>query len=773
MKRLAKDKGLDSLMKEAVSLNGTADLLWRSAQRQPPCPPLFHDEHPMAKSDAAQGIWSLCLDRMRVADAVGNEKIFNLSLVRVLLWRQWARDGRVCDLHEAFNLTCSVLASELQSPTVQTVNFVYSLATHLASLAKETGHMRLFGEAISLGALTNLARLHIPQSRYLNIPASRHVERFKVTGDTRLLPEVVHLNRRFIQQTPPGHKQRLTVCSELGVSLSLMFEHTGDVQLLHEGIPLLRESLERGGPMALHQVAVALEQLFRCSRDFSHLDEAIHLEREAIHRLCCWARSSSKALKVPHWLMLATCLKHRLGSSGARDAVILEEIVDLLTEVVRAPPHGRAEQLEAHIELAQWRLRRTGVPVDTYYDPVAALTHLQVAVDSLGIPRHRTFCHLLQALVSIDPQALPITHMAQLLCIYRTAVDRLPLLADVVYDRRARLLGQRSGQLLGERAFECAMRVHDFRSGVEILERARGPFWSQALSLQVPDGELDCVPESVRQELAKLLRDFSAQGEHAVDGWARDDFEAVGWQEIRYAKRDRMEKLVKEVRTVPGLESFMLQPSFDTLCQSISGPVIILATCSKTCHALIMDNPSRPQIHLMLEDITAEAVEEMSVEAFETELSMRNHTSIEKRALHVSKRPMTRTISKMERLLADLWRKVVRPIIQELDLQVRSASLKRVMTRTNLFTESNREESPTSSLSPDGQVDLRTPPRCGCLLGLSRSRLGMLRGLFRAFVHPHASGAEERPERRPSQPYQGPQRTLRRRGEGARDAIAT
>jgi hypothetical protein len=70
---------------------------------------------------------------------------------------------------------------------------------------------------------------------------------------------------------------------------------------------------------------------------------------------------------------------------------------------------------------------------------------------------------------------------------------------------------------------------------------------------------------------------------------------------------DDRNNLLKEIRTQPGLEYFLLPKSYTVLCHaSQEGPVIILTSHKDQCDAIILPNPTSEPIHVPLPTVTLE-----------------------------------------------------------------------------------------------------------------------------------------------------------------------
>lgn len=156
---------------------------------------------------------------------------------------------------------------------------------------------------------------------------------------------------------------------------------------------------------------------------------------------------------------------------------------------------------------------------------------------------------------------------------YATAVGVLPVLAWRGLDRsvREKLLADAGGLVPDAAAW--AIRAGDLEKAVELLEQGRSVLWSQSLHLRtdltrlrVADKDLASRLDGVRSALERP-RDAAAARELARQ-----------WDE-----------LLRQVRALPGFQTFLAATPFGRLREAASGgPVIVVNVSNRRCDALIM-----------------------------------------------------------------------------------------------------------------------------------------------------------------------------------------
>ena len=146
---------------------------------------------------------------------------------------------------------------------------------------------------------------------------------------------------------------------------------------------------------------------------------------------------------------------------------------------------------------------------------------------------------------------------------------------------------------------------------IETLERGRTLLWSEMRglrssvdSIRAVDSHLADKFVTVNKDLEMLTLSFSPNGD--VDGRDSDHegMEPFGRIVMRQQKllNDR-EELISQIQALPGLETFLKPPSFETLrSAALQGPVIIINHCKWRSDILILLHDSPPSLILTTND---------------------------------------------------------------------------------------------------------------------------------------------------------------------------
>ncbi|KAI9458193.1 CHAT domain-containing protein [Lactarius psammicola] len=130
--------------------------------------------------------------------------------------------------------------------------------------------------------------------------------------------------------------------------------------------------------------------------------------------------------------------------------------------------------------------------------------------------------------------------------------------------------------------------LHQLEEAIETLERGRALLWSEMRHLRTPvdqlleaDSHLGRKFAAVNRDLEELTKSIPPSHILSLDGSGADDLRAVDPFSCLLLKQRRLLKerdvLILRIQVLPGFNSFLTSPSFDTLRSAAScGPVIII-----------------------------------------------------------------------------------------------------------------------------------------------------------------------------------------------------
>jgi tetratricopeptide (TPR) repeat protein len=501
---------------------------------------------------------------------------------------------------------------------VNRVQLCANLANTLCERFRRTGDRALLDEAIDLTqeAFDIICKLPGDTNRSLTVTLNltymillRHAEDKETT--VKDLRYCIELERMAYSKCPPGHPEEGRACGNLAGSLYELHKFEPSVPLHEEIIELFRKAAS----VTSNEFDYVNKAIWTCNTGILLYDRYLRLQDESLLKEAIHAHQEADELCPSQWRpsnML--CKLYLLRNSSVFD-----------------------------IGLAIEYLHKS---VSSNFDnPVEFLTQTAARLDE--ITSHN---------VSI------LSQQGLLLQSYGKFMDFLPLLTNIALESSDMLHALRPVRGIGADALVLAVRMGLPQQGLQILEQARGNLWQQELHLRDP--QLEDLPDTQARELKQLFARIQMQrtGHGApLSSAMRDERHDCGAQ---------IDALLKEIRTTPGFDRFMLEPEYETLTKAASNhPVVVLASSKLGCYAIVLRKASEAPLCIALDvrdedlktwvELTSigqnRGAESPPVEA-KTERGMR--ISLSSRADGV------------EVKLAALWHRVVKPVLQALKIQV-------------------------------------------------------------------------------------------------------
>ena len=490
-------------------------------------------------------------------------------------------------------------------------------------------------EAIVLGreALDLRPQGHPDRARSLYNLAVHLFSRYKQLGAMEDLDEAIALDREALDLRPQGHSGRSKSLNSLAADLSSRYKQLGAMEDLDEAIVLDREALDlrpQGHPdrsMSLYNLAVHLSSRYTQLATVQDLDEAIVLDREALS-----LRPQGHPLRSNSLNSLAVDLSTRYERLGAMDdldeAIVLgREALDLCTQ--RHPDRSRSLlNLARHLWNRFTRSKQLR-DKEELFSLYAQLVHVSQILSSIDIFAARAwiraaenFQHPTIILAYETSLRLLVQHLATLPSLPQHLVILKNLTSSLAVD-----------------AFSACLRKCAPAHAVELLEQGRGVFWSQLTRLHSP---LDDVIASgpAGKTLAEEFTRLALLIRNALNSPGVDQHEPMCHLNLA------LQRVVINIRNLPGLSRFLLPSLFPDLQRAASGgPVIIVNASKYSCDVLIVFL-NRDPVHIPLR-ITQENARDLSTQL---------HTLTER----AKRADVTKELAFF---LRQLWDQIVSPIV--------------------------------------------------------------------------------------------------------------
>ncbi|KAH7903609.1 CHAT domain-containing protein, partial [Hygrophoropsis aurantiaca] len=194
----------------------------------------------------------------------------------------------------------------------------------------------------------------------------------------------------------------------------------------------------------------------------------------------------------------------------------------------------------------------------------------------------------------------------------------------------------------------CALRQHEPRTAVELLEQGRGVLWTQMANLHTPLEHLRGV-NALGERLAIDLQRISSQL-NKLSGSMQDDKISSHDAKAQYHRQlaEEWDSVVSQARQVEGFSRFLLPPLYSDLQEAAAnGPIVVINASEYSCDAIIILLNGAP-CHVPLPDITLDDVSDLLL--------------ILTYALSESQDQL-----QIVSLLRDLWKLVMLPIVHALE----------------------------------------------------------------------------------------------------------
>jgi tetratricopeptide (TPR) repeat protein len=551
-----------------------------------------------------------------------------------------------------------------------------NLACTLITYYERMHHDDLLDEAILLQREALLLRPEGHPKRWSSCGnlAGLLMKRYSPTKDDYLLDELIDLQREAYALCPIdiGRSDRAMTCGNLASSLQMHYWRTHDVRVLAEAIDFGRKALNARPEGQHHRALSCLSLATSLMMHYDHtsnvnlLDEAIDLQGEAL-----------VLRPVGHpdrWLScerLAISLTTRYERTS--DEAVLNRIFTLTHEAVTiAPVHA----VWRHLCVLAWiHLQKA----TEFYDVSLALSYMSQCLES----DHDDIAQVVQTLLDCleyiwDHDCDVEEKHVKLITIYQSLVKLLPLLVHPALDLQPQLRLFRDSNRLGSDAFvNAALTGGRSTLGLEALELVQGVIWSQSLYRRNP--QLEVLPKPLANKLKELLQ---AVNTHSTAEPHHKQATALNPRDMLHVNSSELFALLREIRALPGLDRFMLGETFDTLRIVASDhPVVVLVGARSHYYALIMASSFAHGHELISLDLNDEDLKNVPF-VYGSRRAQRSGDTPEEMpeegdrgGLNKTKNPSS---GPLDGQLKTLWNKVVKPVLNQLDLKASASNISNV-----------------------------------------------------------------------------------------------
>ncbi|KAF8125437.1 TPR-like protein [Boletus edulis] len=486
--------------------------------------------------------------------------------------------------------------------------------------------------------------------------------RFERLGELNDLEHAISTLREAVDLIPHGHPDKLTGLNNLGLSFRARFERLGELRDLEDAISTHREVVDLtpyghpDKPSRLNNLGISFRARFERLGELRDLEHAISTHREAVG-LTPYGHPDKPSGLNNLGISYITRFE-RLGELSN-----LEHAISAHREAVDLTPHGHPRKPAMLNNLGnsfKARFERLGEPSDLE-DAISLYSH------SASVPMGPISDRFRASRIWISC-ALRMHHPS-LLRAYSIAINLFPQLAWIGLSLTHRYAELKRGANVVREAAAAALDSGFPELAVEWLEQGRSIVWGELLQLRGSYEQLSSAhPDHARRlrALSAALDDAGATREKSLSTFlesTNDPMRRATQTLQKEANRHRTlaierDKLVQEIRRLPGFKRFLLQKDFSQLRASAhSGPVVILNAAERRCDALILLANVDHVIHVPLPSFSFQR----SIDLQNILKSFLRHALVER----------TGKIERWDRgtwesFLSPLWKCVVKPVMDAL-----------------------------------------------------------------------------------------------------------
>ncbi|KAH0833940.1 TPR-like protein, partial [Lanmaoa asiatica] len=501
-----------------------------------------------------------------------------------------------------------------------------------------------------LGLMNNLDEAIVFSRKVLELCPPWHPDRSQSVGNLAAclfarycqlevisdLEETIVYSREALELLPPGYPTRACALNNLARYLVTQYNQLGVMSDLKDAITLAQEALElcpRGDPgrsCSLNNLADYLAMQYNQLGVMSDLEQAIILSREALELRPCGHPFRAQTLN--DFAIRLYTRYNQLGEIGD-----LEEAIILSREAVRFLPcnhPARSNSLNHLARCLRTRFVQLGQIKDQeeLFSLYSALAHTAQTVSATDLATTKEWVCV----------AEEFGHPSTLLA-YETSLRLLAqhLVVLPSLPQHLAVLKKLTSSLAVD-AFSACLR-HDVPApAVELLEQGRAVFWRQLTRLRSPLNKVIAF-----SDVGKTLTDKFT----GLSSFIRDVLSAPSpaQHDQAWHLNIQLQKVVTDIRRLPGLSRFLLPALFSELRDAASeGPVIIVNGSQYSCDALVV-LLDRDPIRIPLQ-ITRARVSQLSSE-------------LRSVSLHAKVRDVTKDLAF---ILRAIWDAVDSPIVEVL-----------------------------------------------------------------------------------------------------------
>ncbi|KAK7451177.1 hypothetical protein VKT23_012509 [Stygiomarasmius scandens] len=492
---------------------------------------------------------------------------------------------------------------------------------------------------------------HPYKASCLNNVGSAFQSRFEQLGEFDDIERAIDALQKANDLTPSDHAQKALIINNLGIAFQSQFEHLGQLNNIERATSLLQKAVDFTSdnhfnkPSMLSNLGNAFQSQFEHLRQFNDIEKSIDFLQRAVD-----LTPDDHAKKPLRLKNLGRSFQLRFEHFGELEDI--KKAISIMQKAIVLTPNGHVNKayMLSHLGTALqllWKFSKD----QQYYDQ-ACSAYQEASLQSSGPPYFKLEAAIKWAEIATSPD-LAMTAYERVF----ELIPQVVWLGQAVSKRYKELPGL--GQIINA-AVATAISDKNPEKAAEWLEEGRSIVWSQVLQLRSP---LDHLYQQ-HPEIAKELEKVSQALDNAVSSSLNHT--TTEEEAAHHTLASRYDDLIAEVRKLDGFDCFMKPKKLSQLASAgVNGPVIMINVHRTRCDALALC-PSEKIIPIPLPHFSSECAQGMLSKL--TTILYVNAVRLdhdEERVMHPALSEKE-THDNLKSILADLWFKVVHPILAEI-----------------------------------------------------------------------------------------------------------
>ncbi|KAI0088779.1 CHAT domain-containing protein [Irpex rosettiformis] len=598
------------------------------------------------------------------------------SNLAVVLKARFARLGTIDDLQEAITaMKRGVDTTPDGHPDKPT--WLSNLGDALRAKYNHLGALEDLETAISYQnkAVKLLPRGNAEEHGRLATLGLMYYARFLRLHVQRDLDMAIEIFERAVSLTPDGHPEKPSRFGNLGIAQYARFERLGTIEDLEKAITHHSETVRlvpdghQDRPAHLNNHGIALLARFQRTGILADLEKAA-----ASLALAVKLTSDGDPEKPSRLNNLAITHRERYRRLEKREDI--DASISVLHRAIELTPEEHPMRVMLLANTGKIYFTRLSSPYSKPHDSVVAINFLSSALTAKsGNPFIKLEVGRILIRILSTP-GLPQTTTAVTLELYQLVLDLVPEIVWLGHDVNQRYKELTNLGTLANHAAAAAIAAGQYARAIGWLESGRSIVWSQILRLRSPLDDLRNRHPKLAVRLDRVtqaLRQGTSAG--AVDGVLHESQATPDSNpQSQYSIAIEYDNLIAEIRGLRGFEDFMRPKPFSQLTSvSSSGHVVVVNIDESRCDALILHGAG-DVVHVPLSSFSferAEALRKMlremlgTLHLLERRRDMPGDIELEEKEERGG-RTGRYDKTAMYDVLAELWRDMVKPVLDEI-----------------------------------------------------------------------------------------------------------